>query len=322
MRALLIGGNGFIGRHVAASLRRRGHEVVLFSRTRAAPTDIAGDRNRLADSASALRACAPDVVVDLILSSGRQARELMQLFRGIAERVVALSSCDVYRAFGIVQGAEKGPLEPLPITESSLLRSTLHIDPPGRIERLRTLFEWLDEDYEKILVEREILTDRALPGTVLRLPMVYGPGDRLHRLLPLIRQMDDRHSEFVFEEKRAAWRAPRGYVENVAEAIALATVSARAAGRVYNVAEPESFSELEWARLVAAELGWRGSLVPLPAERAPADLRTSLNLDQHLVVDSTLIRDDLGYREAISRSEAIRKTIAWERGLIHVRADG
>src|SRR2546423_12737717 len=98
MRVLLIGGSGFIGPHVARALERLGHEAVVFHRgTTKIPArrEIVGDRRRLADSATQLRALAPDVVVDLILSSATQAHALMQVFRGAASRVVALSSCDV-----------------------------------------------------------------------------------------------------------------------------------------------------------------------------------------------------------------------------------
>ena len=91
---------------------RRGHDVVVFHRgTRVLPHAIAGDRNRQGEHASALRAAAPDVVVDLILSSGSQARELMRVFAGATRRPVALSSCDVYRACGVLHGSEPGPLE-------------------------------------------------------------------------------------------------------------------------------------------------------------------------------------------------------------------
>jgi hypothetical protein len=56
--------------------------------------DVIGDRARLPEHARDLRALTVDVVVDLVLSSGRQARELMSVFRGATSRVVALSSCE------------------------------------------------------------------------------------------------------------------------------------------------------------------------------------------------------------------------------------
>ena len=68
---------------------------------------------------------------------------------------------------------------------------------------LQQVFGWLDEEYDKIPVEREILGDPDLPGTVLRLPMVYGPGDPLHRFFPTLKRMDDRRPAILFEEKLA-----------------------------------------------------------------------------------------------------------------------
>jgi len=314
MRVLLIGGSGFIGHQVSRALERLGHEVVVFHRgTVPARRQILGDRRRLSDYASTLRALAPDVVVDLILSSGTQARALMQVFRGATPRVVALSSCDVYRACGVLHGSEPGPLQPLPLTESSALRTTLQTYPPERVKMLQQVFGWLDEEYDKIPVEREILGDPGLPGTVLRLPMVYGPGDPLHRLFPALKRMDDRRSAILFDEKLARWRSPRGYVENVAEAIALAAANDRAAGRIYNVGEAESFSEIEWAQQIANVTGWGGELVMLPAEQTPAHLQWPGNLDQHWTIDTTRIREELGYREPVTRAEAIRRTIEWER---------
>jgi nucleoside-diphosphate-sugar epimerase len=317
MRILLIGGNGFIGKFLVSELERGGHEVYVFHRPRThaapAPREIFGDRRRLNDSAAELRALRFDVVVDLILSSGRQAADLMNVFKGATARVVAPSSCDVYRACGVLHGSEPGGLEPLPLTESSPLRSTLQTYPPATIQMLQKTFGWLDEEYDKIPVEREILGHPELPGTVLRLPMIYGPGDPLHRFGALVKRMDDGRPAILFEEKVAAWRSPRGYVGNVAAAIALAATLDHAAGKIYNVAEAESFSELEWALQVASAAGWDGNFVTLPAERTPPHLRLPGNADQHWVVDSTRIRQELGYREPVARADAIRSSVEWER---------
>lgn len=312
MRILVIGGTGFIGPYLVRELSRMGHSVAVFHRGRT-PADlpaepILGDRRDLAP----LRLKA-DVVIDLILSSGAQAQSLMGAFRGIAGRVVAASSMDVYRACGVLHGSEAGPPDPAPLTEDAPLRTKLRTYPPEQVKMLQKVFGWLDDDYDKIPVERAILGDPELPGTVLRLPMVYGPGDRLHRFYPLLKRIGDGRRTILFEEGWAAWRSPRGYVENVAAALALAAVSGRAAGRVYNVAEAPAFSELEWARKIAAATGWDGRFVILPKERAPAHLAPSGNTAQHWEADSTRIRRELGYREPVPLDEAIRRTIDWER---------
>lgn len=94
--------------------------MIYHRGTKALPAgaeELRGDRNSLTASAAELKRFAPDVVIDLVLSSGRQAEELMNVFRGATQRVVMLSSIDVYRAVGITHGTESGPLQPLPLTE-------------------------------------------------------------------------------------------------------------------------------------------------------------------------------------------------------------
>jgi nucleoside-diphosphate-sugar epimerase len=317
MRILLIGGNGFIGRFTVAALKQQGHAVAVFQRgTTAAPAgveEIRGDRNQLNASAQELKHFAPDVVIDLVLSSGPQAEELMNIFRGATRRVVMLSSIDVYRAVGVSHGTESGPLQELPLTEESELRRSLHPYPPESVQLMRKIFPWVTDDYDKIPAERIVMNDCELPGTVLRLPMVYGPGDLLHRFYPMVKRMADGRRHIIFPQTLAAWRSPRGYVENVAAAIALAATDDRAARTIYNVCEEPSFSELEWARKIASVMQWEGEFVVLPLERTPRHLLKPGNAAQHWTASSARIRRELGYEEPVAMEEAIRQTIRWER---------
>ncbi len=317
MRILLIGGNGFIGRFVADALKRQGHALAVFHRgTTAAPAgvnEIRGDRNQLHASAQELKRFAPDVVIDLVISSGAQAEELMNIFRDATRRVVMLSSIDVYRAVGISQGTESGPLQDVPLTEESELRRNLHPYSPESMQLMRKIFPWATDDYDKIPAERIVMNDGELPGTVLRLPMLYGPGDPLHRFHPVVKRIADGRHHIIFPETLAAWRSPRGYVENVAAAIALAATDNRAARRIYNVCEEPSFSELEWARKIASEMRWEGQFVVLPVERTPPHLLKPGNAAQHWTASSARIRRELAYEEPVAMEEAIRRTIRWER---------
>jgi nucleoside-diphosphate-sugar epimerase len=318
MHVLVIGGTGFIGRHVTSGLILRGHQVTVFHRGRTGPPpgadEITGDRRRLGDSADALRALEPDVVIDLVLSSGRQALQLVEAFLGHARRLVALSSMDVYRACGVTHRLEEGPLEPLPLREeTSALRTKLQTYPPAQLRMLQQVFGWLDEEYDKIPVEREILGHEELPGTVLRLPMVYGPGDPLHRFQPIVKRIVDGRRAIPFSIEMAGWRATKGYVENVAAAIALAAGSDRAAGRIYNLGEQDTLTELEWAGQIARAMNWDGDFRLMPDDRLPAHLRLPGNAAQHWVADTTRIREELGYRETVGRAEAVRRTVEWER---------
>jgi len=317
MRILLIGGNGFIGRFLVPALQRQGHSLALFHRGAATtvPTgveNIRGNRNQLQASAQELKKFNSEVVIDLIVSSGSQAEGLMNTFRGSVGRVVMLSSMDVYRAIAVLHGTEDGPLEPLPLTEESPLRRSLHPYTPEILQGLRKTFAWVTDDYDKIPAERVVMNDPDLRGTVLRLPMIYGPGDRLHRFYPILKPISDGRRHILFADALAAWRSPRGYVENVAAAIALAATDSRAAGRIYNVCEEPPFSELEWARKIADQMHWKGEFVTLPAERTPAHLLRPGNAAQHWTASSARIRRELGYKEPVVIEQAIRETIRWE----------
>jgi nucleoside-diphosphate-sugar epimerase len=317
MRLLLVGGNGFIGRFVAAALQRQGHRVAVFHRgTMAVPDgvdEIRGDHNQLQANAQELQRFAPDVVIDLVLSSGPQAEELMNVFRGATGRVVMLSSMDVYRAVGISQGRETGPLQEGPFTEESELRRTLHLYPPEVLQVMRKVFPWVTDDYDKIPAEHIVMNHPELPGTVLRLPMVYGPGDPLHRFYPVVKRVLDRRRHVIFPETLAAWRSPRGYVENVAAAIVLAATDSRAARRIFNVCEEPAFSELEWAKKIAGEMRWDGEFVVLRLERTPRHLLKPGNAAQDWTASSARLRQELGYHEPVATDEAIRRTIAWQQ---------
>jgi nucleoside-diphosphate-sugar epimerase len=311
MRILVIGGTGFIGPFVVRQLAALGHSVAVFHRgnTQAdLPAEyVLGKRGDLA----ALRPKA-DVVIDLILSSGAQAAALMSVFRGVAQGVVVASSIDVYRACGVLHGSEEGPLEPVPLTEDSPLRTKLQTYPPEQVKMLQKVFGWVDDQYDKIPVERAVLGDPELPATVLRLPMIYGPGDRLRRFHPILKRIDDGRRVILFEEGWAAWRPPRGYVENVAAALVLSAVSEKVGGRVYNVAETPVFSDLEWARKIAVATGWDGEFRVLPKDRLPAHVAPAGNSAQHWESDSSRIRRELGYGEPVPLEEGIRRTIEWE----------
>ena len=316
MRILLIGGNGFIGRRVIAALQPQGHSLARFHRGTSPSADgiedIVGDRNNLPASASELKRFAPDVVIDFVLSTGSQAQQLMDVCRGIARRIVMLSSMDVYRAIGISHGTEDGPLESVPLTEESPLRRNLHPYPPENLSMMRKVFTWVTDDYDKIPAERIVMNDRDLPGTVLRLPMIYGPGDPLRRFYPVVKRISDGRPHIIFPDILAAWRSPRGHIDNVAAAIALAATDSRAAGRIYNVCEEPPFSELEWARKIADAMHWQGEFVLLPMERTPQHLARPCNAAQHWEASSARIRKELNYQEPISIDEAIRQTVQWE----------
>jgi nucleoside-diphosphate-sugar epimerase len=178
---------------------------------------------------------------------------------------------------------------------------------------MRAIFSWLNEEYDKVRVERVLDASERTPVTILRLPMIYGPGDPLHRLYAMVKRIDDRRAAVALDANVANLHSPRGYVEDVAHAVVLAALSERAAGRTYNVAESDRFTEHEWMTKVADALGWTGTIRVLPTDKTPVHLRVPVDNRQDWIVSSARIREELGYCETVSREEAFRRTIAWER---------
>ena len=68
-----------------------------------------------------------------------------------------------------------------------------------------------------------------------------------------------------------------------------------------------------WIRELATVVGWTGQLVLVDQPCPPPNLPRRLNLEQHLDMDTSKIRQELGYRETVSRREALKRTVAWDR---------
>lgn len=319
MRILVIGGTGFLGRAIVERLVSGGHRVAVFHRGITAPDfhcsveQIVGNRDHLPKYREQFQAFNPEIVVDCIAGTGQQMELLMNTFRGIARRVIVLSSGDVYFAYDVLFRKEPGPIQPTPLKETALLRMRRY---PYRGLSMPSP-PWVDlENYEKIDVERAALSNSSLPATILRLPMVYGPGAdeaSKRRFYPYHRRMDGGRPAIPLNHQMAEWRAPWGHTANITHAVALAVENDRAAGQVYNVAERGANRIADWIKNLAIVTNWRGRIVRTSRACPPPDMSGQLNLAQHIEMDSTKIRTELGYREVVGRLEGLMSTVTWER---------
>ena len=313
MKILIIGGTRFIGPPIVRSLLDKGHELVLFHRGKSSVElpkgvkHIMGDRQNLSDFSDQLKELEPQLVLDMFPITEEDARVITNIFRGIAKRTVAISSQDVYCAYGKLIGIEDCQVIPVPLNEDAPLRNKIY---PYRdnVKEDNKLY-----NYDKILVERIYMNEPELPCTVLRLPMVYGPGDYQHRLFPYLKHMDDKRPAILLEQGIAQWCCSRGYVGDIANAVVLAIENEVAVNRIYNVSEEISQPEATWVKAIVKAADWNGKIIVVPKKQAPKFLNPGIDTTQHLTVDTTRIRDELGYKELISQDEALRKTVEWER---------
>jgi nucleoside-diphosphate-sugar epimerase len=168
------------------------------------------------------------------------------------------------------------------LKEGSPLRKTLY---PYRAQAKS--IDDLSYLYEKILVEREVSGQALLPATILRLPKVYGPDG--NRNLATVYGYRDR----------PGWRWTHGYVENVAAAIALASVHPLAANQVYNVGE-------EYTPTISERLQ------TLPSSTVPRIEAEGHDFHHDIAYDTSRIRKELGYTEPVSNEEGLRRTLESE----------
>jgi nucleoside-diphosphate-sugar epimerase len=314
MRILIVGGTGFVGAQVLRLLIGDGHAVAVFHRgqtgTKLPPAvqHIYGNRKSLSTFAFDFKKFAPDVVLDMIPYTEQDALILVDTFRPLANRVVAISSMDVYAAYGRFRRSDTGEPENAPFDEDAPLRRNLY---PYR-EYARSPDDPV-YSYDKILVERVVMSTEHLSVTILRLPKVYGCGDNQHRTFEYVKRMDDKRPVILLEKEKALWRWTRGYAENVAAAIALAVTNQQAANRIYNVGESEALTEADWVRSVGRAAGWNGEIVAVPKDILPKHLAEGYDYRHNLAADTRRIRKELGYFETVSREDALEQTVLWER---------
>lgn len=314
MKVLVLGGTSFIGPAVVRQLVQNGHQVTLFNRGQSAADlpdgvgRITGSRADIREFRDEFQQLAPDVVLDMYAMSAADAQAANDALTGIASRIVAISSMDTFLAFGRLIDTEPGDPVDLPLTEDSPVRGKRY---PYRGPDLRDDDDphyWRDS-YDKLDVEDVVMGNPEMPGTVLRLPMVYGPRDRQHRFRSFVRRMDDSRPAIILAESMAGWRSSWAFVDDVAAAVALAVTDERTAGKTYVLSETEHPTMAEIAAILAEKIGWDGRIITVPDDEMPP----AMNVRQDLVGDSSRIRQELGYQEVTPRDVALERTIEWER---------
>jgi nucleoside-diphosphate-sugar epimerase len=275
-RIVVTGASGFIGRILCPALHAAGHEVVAPER--AALGDVAG---QLAGAKAIIHLAA------LAHARGVQA--------GVLNKVNAELPVALGRA-----AAEAGT--------RMIFMSTVKVlgEETGAAPFDETSAPAPQDDYARAKAAAEAKL-RAIPGlalTVLRPPLVYGPGVKANFLalmraialgvpLPLA-GIDNRRSLL--------------FAGNLADAVLRCLESPP--GKTFLLADGAPVSTPGLCERIAAALGRRARLFTLPASlRAlvPAALTRSL------VVDDAAIRRELGWRPPHSLDEGLRRTAEWLR---------
>ena len=297
MRVVVLGGTRFIGRAIVEELVRASHSVVVVHRGQTEPADWVDVEHVHVDRAE-LRSVRDqldgDAVVDcMALSQAGAETALAALPSGL--RMVVLSSADVYASYGSVLAGSV--TEPVPSDETSAVRAERY--------PYRGQMPGMD-DYEKLDVEEVYL---GAGGTVLRLPMVYGPHDGQRREWFVLRRVAAGRARIPIGA--GTWLSSRGFVEDIASVVRLALESSDAVrGEVFNVAERRTASVRLWAQQILAAAGSDAELVTVADDALPDELGFTGAVAQDLLIDSSKARSVLGWTETDPKV-ALRRSVEW-----------
>jgi nucleoside-diphosphate-sugar epimerase len=318
---LVTGAGGYVGRHAAAALVRAGHEVRGTWRSRR--PDVPGVRwAEVADVVTADWAPLLAGVEVVVHAAGlahvpERVADPGRMFRVNAHAVGRLgraaAAAGVARVVLVSTIAVVGDTAPAPVT----------VDTPCRPEGAYGASKL---EGERLL--RVALAGSATEWTVLRPPLVYGPGapGNLARLARLVRT--GVPLPFGSVDNRRSFVA----VDNLTDVMVRLVPGRHANGAVFLVADDEAVSTPALIRLLAGAMGVPARLVPLPlaalrglgragdalsavARRpVPVDSAVVRRLTGTLVVDATAVRSALDWVPPVTLEDGIAAAFAPQAG--------
>ena len=166
---------------------------------------------------------------------------------------------------------------------------------------------------EQIVLEYS--SSGKIETTVLRPPMVYGPGVKAN-FWRLMRAVD---AGLPLPFKSVRNKRSMVYVQNLVDAVMACCEHPAACGQVFFVADDRPLATSELIQELARALGKRPRLVPAPlpvlrgAARVVGMTAEMDRLIGSLVVSTDKIKSELGWRPPWSVSEGILDTVNWYR---------
>jgi UDP-glucose 4-epimerase len=311
-RALVTGGLGFIGSHVARRLLGLGAEVTVIDALVPGfggnPFNLADVRERVrvlqADvrDAATIEACAAgqDAVFHLagqVSHTDSMSDPQRDLEHNCRASLALLEACRRH-APGVrivLAGTRQvyGRPQHLPIDETH----------PARPVDINGVHKWAAEQYHRLYHEIH-----GIPSVVLRLTNTYGPGQLVKHPRQgfigwfLRKAVEGGEIEIMGDGSQ---QRDLNYVDDVVEAMLRAAATPAAWGEVYNLGSPEPVALEALVRLLL-ELAGRGSyrFVPFPPERKSIDIGS-------VRVDYGKIRRELGWEPRVALRDGLERTLRY-----------
>lgn len=305
--ALVVGGTGPTGPPVVDGLLERGFDVTIFHTGRH-ELDDGPDIPHLHGNpydADSITETLGDRTFDTVVATYGRVRLLAEALAGRTGHFLAVGGTPVYD--GYVNPGDRYPTGlDLPVRES---RHPLVSPEGGRSAGYRTAPIRRAED--RVF---ELGSDGAFRATYLRYPTIYGPRNpHAWEWVVVKRVLDGRPWMILADDGRGIHS--RAHVQNAAQAILCAADRPDvAAGKAYNVADDDLVSIRQWAEVVAEAAGARLPIRSLPGELPSPGwgvIAFGYQAVANCVLDTSAIRDELGYRDVVPVREGLRETVEW-----------
>jgi nucleoside-diphosphate-sugar epimerase len=266
MEILIIGGTRNVGHLLALEFLKHGQRVTVFNRGKTLdelPKEIQrihGDRSDLGSLTEALAGRSFDVVVDMALYNGADAKVIAGLLDGRVGQYLFLSTGQVYLV------REESPR---PFAEEASEKHLGPAPPPGSRDHEEWLYGVQKSEAEDVLMSA--WQSRGFPVTTLRLPMVNSERDHFHRIYGYLLRMRDGGPILLPIGKHHLLR--HVYADDVVQAILRTIQTGIGKGRVYNISQDETLSIDDFLLLLAEIAGHK-----LQLKRIDRTLLESLQL--------------------------------------------
>ena len=296
--ALVIGGTGPTGIHIVQGLVDRGWDVTILHRgTHERPETPDEVVHLHADpyDVDSLAAALDGHRYDLIVAMYGRLRRIAELTVGMTDRFVSVGGVPAIRGWMNPFLFDPEGL-PVPVDESAPLVAEPEEDEKGyRVARTE-----------------EIVLGHHPRAAHFRYPYAYGPLQVVPREWSIVRRILDGRTRIVVPDDGLTLHH-HGYTENLAHAV-LCGIDRYddAAGHVFNCADDEVLSIRQVVEICAAALGHEFEIVSMPHEIATsARPLLAQPATTHRVLDTSLLRTRLGYRDLVPAREAVARTARW-----------
>ncbi|HEX4865162.1 MAG TPA: hypothetical protein VFV02_13915 [Acidimicrobiales bacterium] len=294
--ALIIGGTGPTGPAIARGLEDRGHTVTLLHSGNHEVKEVSHLRHLHGDvfNDEGLRAALVGESFDLVIASYGRLRSVADVLHERVGRLISIGGVPVYRGF-FDPAVHEPPGLPAPTREDAELATESDDGKSYRIGRTE-----------------QILFELHPTATHFRYPYVYGPRQLAPREWCVVRRILDRRP-FLILPDGGLTIIPYGYVENLAHAVLLAVDNPGASmGQVFNCGDDEKLTIRQVVEIISDELKHDWELLSMPAELAiPARPLIQNYRTTHRYIDTSKLRDALGYRDVVPARTAVRLATRW-----------